>query len=139
MADLFSRCAERRFDTGGAEIFARIGGDGPPVLLLHGFPQTHSMWHRIARSLVGDFTCVFADLRGYGFSSCPSNARGNLPYSKRTMAGDMIEVMAALGHRTFAVVGHDRGARVGYRMALDHPDRVAALAVLDIVPTYDMW
>jgi haloacetate dehalogenase len=139
MSTLFPSCEERRIDTGGAEIFARVGGSGPPLLLLHGFPQTHAMWHQIAPPLMEKFTCVIADLRGYGFSSCPENDAGNLAYSKREMARDMIAVMAKLGHARFSIVGHDRGGRVAYRMTLDHPDAVKCLAVLDIVPTYDMW
>jgi haloacetate dehalogenase len=139
MFALFPACEERRIDTGDAEIFARIGGRGPPVLLLHGFPQTHAMWHRIAPRLMKDFTCVMADLRGYGLSSCPENDAGNLAYSKRAMAEDMVRVMTALGYERFMVIGHDRGGRVAYRMALDHPGVVGGLAVLDIVSTYDMW
>jgi haloacetate dehalogenase len=139
MSELFSACEEKRLNTGEAEIFARIGGDGPPVLLLHGFPQTHAMWHRVAPQLMENFTCVMPDLRGYGFSSCPENDRGNFVYSKRAMARDMVSIMDRLGYREFGVVGHDRGGRVAYRMALDHPEAVRCLAVLDIVPTYDMW
>ena len=139
MSDLFPNTREHRMNTGGAEIFARIGGNGPPLLLLHGYPQTHSIWHRMAPELMQGFTCIMADLRGYGFSSCPRNSADNRPYSKRVMAEDMIALMRALGHERFAVVGHDRGARVAYRMALDHPEAVGCLAVLDIVSTYDMW
>jgi haloacetate dehalogenase len=139
LSDLFPNTREHRIDSGGAEIFARIGGSGPPLLLLHGYPQTHSMWHRLAPSLMQNYTCVMADLRGYGFSSCPANGADNRPYSKRQMAQDMIALMNGLGHRHFAVVGHDRGGRVAYRMALDHPRSVTCLAVLDIMPTFDMW
>ena len=139
MSDLFTNTSEHRVDTGNAEIFARIGGSGPPLLLLHGYPQTHSMWHLVAPKLMESHTCVMADLRGYGFSSCPANGADNRPYSKRVMAEDMISLMKKLGHERFAVVGHDRGARVGYRMALDHPEAVARLAVLDIMTTFDMW
>lgn len=139
MSDLFTGTSEHRVRTGGAEIFARVGGEGPPLLLLHGFPQTHAMWHRVAGALMARFTCVMPDLRGYGASSCPDNAVDNSTYSKRAMGEDMIAVMASLGFGRFAVVGHDRGARVAYRMALDHAAAVERLAVLDIVPTYAMW
>ncbi|MGE4251819.1 MAG: alpha/beta fold hydrolase [Parvibaculaceae bacterium] len=139
MSDLIPHTHEHRIDTGGAEIFARIGGSGPPLLLLHGYPQTHSMWHRVAPELMRSYTCVMADLRGYGFSSCPANSADNRPYSKRVMAEDMIALMRSLGHDRFAIVGHDRGARVAYRLALDHPRTVTCLAVLDIMTTFDMW
>lgn len=137
--NLFPVCRTIRHDTGEASIFARIGGEGPPLLLLHGFPQTHAMWHPIAAELMQRFTCVMPDLRGYGRSSCPPNRPGNAPYSKRAMAEDMLSLMRVLGHDSFAVAGHDRGGRVAYRMALDHPDAVSSLTVLDIVPTYTMW
>jgi haloacetate dehalogenase len=139
MANLFPGTHEHRVNTGAAEIFARAGGKGPPLLLLHGFPQTHAMWHRVAPALMAEFTCVFADLRGYGFSSCPDNTPDNRPYSKRAVAEDMVKVMKALGHERFAVCGHDRGARVSYRLALDHQKSVTALITLDIVPTAEMW
>jgi len=139
MSDLFPNTSEHRVVSAGAEIFARIGGKGPPLLLLHGFPQTHAMWHRIAPSLMEHFSCVMPDLRGYGQSSCPPNTSDNSAYSKRAMAEDMVALMASLGHRRFAVAGHDRGGRVAYRLALDRPEAVACLAVLDIVPTYTMW
>ena len=139
MNTLFPGTHEHRAKIDGADIFARIGGSGPPLLLLHGFPQTHAMWHRVAPELMRHFTCVMADLRGYGYSACPPNDSANEAYSKRRMAKDMMGLMAGLGHERFAVVGHDRGARVGYRMALDEPDKVSCLAVLDIVPTYAMW
>jgi haloacetate dehalogenase len=124
-----------RIDTGGAEINARHGGGGPPLLLLHGNPQTHAMWHEVAPRLAEDFTVVATDLRGYGDSSKPPSAPDHAPYSKREMARDQISVMEQLGFESFDVCGHDRGGRVAYRMALDHPERVAKLAVLDIVPT----
>ena len=139
MSTLFPGTHEHRLNIGGVEIFARIGGAGPPLLLIHGFPQTHAMWHRVAPELMKSFTCVMPDLRGYGYSSCPPNDARNETYSKRAMAGDLVALMASLGHNRFAVVGHDRGARVAYRMGLDHPQSVACLAVLDIVPTYAMW
>ena len=118
-----------------AMICVRQGGSGPPLLLLHGHPQTHVMWHLTAPALARDYTVVCADLRGYGDSSKPPATPDHESYSKRAMARDMVAVMAALGHERFAVVGHDRGGRVAYRMALDHPARVRGLAVLDIVPT----
>ena len=118
-----------------ATICVRQGGSGPPLLLLHGHPQTHVMWHLTAPALARDYTVVCADLRGYGDSSKPPATPDHESYSKRAMARDMVAVMAALGHERFAVVGHDRGGRVAYRMALDHPARVRGLAVLDIVPT----
>jgi haloacetate dehalogenase len=139
MSRLFPGTREHREKISGVEIFARIGGSGPPLLLIHGFPQTHAMWHRIAPQLMQHFTCVMPDLRGYGYSSCPPNDAANEAYSKRAMAKDLGALMASLGHERFAVVGHDRGARVGYRMALDMPEKVTRLAVLDIVPTYAMW
>ena len=139
MANLFPETHEHRITVDGVEIFARVGGSGPPLLLIHGFPQTHAMWHRLAPALMRDFTCVMPDLRGYGFSSCPTNDTENFAYSKRAMAQDLIAVMKRLGHRRFAVLGHDRGGRVGYRMALDQPGVVTCLGVLDIVPTHAMW
>jgi haloacetate dehalogenase len=122
-------------DTGEARIRARSGGSGPPVLLLHGHPQTHVMWHRVAPRLAESFTVVAADLRGYGDSSKPRTTPDHEPYSKRAMARDQVEVMSQFGFEEFAVVGHDRGARCAYRLALDHPERATKLAVLDVVPT----
>lgn len=139
MSDLFLNTREHRVQTGAAEIFARIGGSGPPLLLLHGYPQTHAMWHAVAPRLMESYTCVMADLRGYGFSSCPANSADNRPYSKRVMAEDMVALMQGLGHDRFAIVGHDRGARVAYRLALDRRDTVTCLALLDIMTTFDMW
>jgi haloacetate dehalogenase len=137
--DLFPGFDTRRIHTFGAEIALRVGGNGPPLLLLHGYPQSHAMWHKMAPALAEHFTVVAADLRGYGDSSCPPNDPDNFTYSKRAMAQDMIRVMEEVGHTGFAVAGHDRGGRVAYRMALDAPERVERLAVLDIVPTHAMW
>ena len=125
-----------RIETEGASINAVYGGKGPPVLLLHGYPQTYAMWHLVAPRLAESYTVVATDLRGYGDSSKPDGGVDHAGYSKRAMATDQVEVMEALGFGTFAVVGHDRGGRVAHRMALDHPERVTKLAVLDIVPTH---
>ncbi len=122
-------------DTAEATIRVRHGGSGPPLLLLHGHPQTHMMWHSVAAALRSDFTVVAADLRGYGESSKPVTTPDHEPYSKRAMARDQVAVMRALGFERFFVAGHDRGARCAYRMALDHPAAVSALAVLDVLPT----
>ena len=132
---LFEGFTHRQIATPEAMINLRHAGDGPPLLLLHGHPQTHAMWHRIAPALTKDFTGVCADLRGYGDSSKPPTNPDHEPYSKRAMARDQIAVMRDLGFDRFAVVGHDRGGRCAYRMALDHPDAIAALSVLDILPT----
>jgi haloacetate dehalogenase len=120
-------------------IFLRRFGSGPPLLLLHGFPETHLMWRGVAPLLARDFMVVSPDLRGYGRSGCPVSRPDHAPYSKRAMARDMIEVMSRLGFSRFCVAGHDRGGRVAYRMALDHPNRIDRLAVLDIVPTETVW
>ena len=122
-----------------AEIFVRYRGSGPPLLLLHGFPETHLMWWRVAPLLAKKFTVVCADLRGYGESGCPASTPDHAPYSKRTMAADMVDVMQRLGFDRFSVAGHDRGGRVAYRLALDHPQRVERVAVLDVVPTETAW
>jgi haloacetate dehalogenase len=120
-------------------IFLRRFGSGPAVLLLHGFPQTHLMWRSVAPLLARRFTVICADLRGYGRSGCPASGPDHAPYAKRAMAKDMVSVMGKLGFPRFSVAGHDRGGRVAYRLALDHPDRVERLAVLDILPTADTW
>jgi len=121
--------------TGETSIFARWSGSGSPILLLHGFPQTHLMWRGVAPMLARSFTVVCPDLRGYGRSGCPASTPDHAPYAKRAMAQDMVVVMEQLGFERFFVAGHDRGARCAYRLALDHPERVAKLAVLDIIPT----
>ena len=128
-----------RIATSETTIHAVWAGAGPPLLLLHGFPQTHVMWHLVAPRLARRFTVVCADLRGYGASGCPPSTPDHAPYSKRAMARDMVTVMARLGFERFAVAGHDRGARVAYRLALDHPAQVTRLAVLDILPTAVAW
>ena len=131
--------ATRRIETGEASIHLAIGGAGPPLLLLHGYPQTHVCWHRVAPRLARRFTVVCPDLRGYGESRGPARETpDHATYSKRAMAGDQVAVMSALGFERFAVAGHDRGGRVAYRLALDHPDRVTRLALLDIIPTGEM-
>ncbi len=139
MADLFPGFAVRDLETRGARIHARVGGSGPPVLLLHGYPQTHAIWHRMAAPLAERFTVVAADLRGYGDSGKPPSAPDHAPYSKRAMAQDLVEAMGLLGAEAFHVVGHDRGGRVGHRLAMDHPARVRSLTVLDIAPTLAMY
>jgi haloacetate dehalogenase len=120
-------------------IFLRRFGSGPAVLLLHGFPQTHVMWRSMAPLLARHFAVICADLRGYGRSGCPASRTDHSPYAKRAMANDMVSVMAQLGFPRFSIAGHDRGGRVAYRLALDHPQRLERLAVLDIVPTADTW
>jgi haloacetate dehalogenase len=125
----------RRIATSGATINVATRGTGVPLLLLHGYPETHFMWRKVAGALAENFAVVCADLRGYGDSSKPEGATDHSTYSKRAMAGDMIEVMATLGHREFLLAGHDRGARVAYRLVLDHPAAVKRLALLDIVST----
>ncbi|PKO83163.1 MAG: alpha/beta hydrolase [Betaproteobacteria bacterium HGW-Betaproteobacteria-11] len=125
----------RRISTGGAEIHLCEGGAGEPLLLLHGYPQTHAMWHAVAPRLAARFHVICPDLRGYGDSSKPASTADHAPCSKRAMAADMVELMAALGYRQFFVAGHDRGARVVHRLALDHPAAVRRACVMDIVPT----
>ncbi|MBV8371141.1 MAG: alpha/beta hydrolase [Candidatus Eremiobacteraeota bacterium] len=122
-------------ETGEATIRARHGGSGPPLLLLHGHPQTHVMWHLVAPRLAREFSVVAMDLRGYGESSKPPTTPDHEPYSKRAMARDAVAVMQHFGYERFDVAGHDRGGRVAYRLALDHPERVRKLATLDIIPT----
>lgn len=128
-----------RINTGEAIIHGRYGGGGPPVLLLHGFPQTHLMWHRTAPRLAEDYSVVAADLPGYGDSSKPASTPDHAPYSKRAMARDMAALMRQLGFERFAVVGHDRGGRVAYRLALDHPGLITRLCVLDVIPVNEAF
>jgi haloacetate dehalogenase len=137
--DLFPGFASHWIDTEVGRIFARSKGDGPPLVLLHGFPQTHAMWHRLAPTLAETHRVVCPDLRGYGWSTAPKGDPAHETYSKRAMGRDVVAVMEELGHVRFAVAGHDRGARVGYRLALDHPGRVERLALLDILPTVHVW
>src|SRR3712207_1431677 len=131
---MFKGFALDRIDVGEAVLRVRHGGDGPPVLLLHGHPRTHTTWHRVAPLLAADHTVVCPDLRGYGQSSKPSTTPDHAPYSKRAMAGDCLALMRALGYERFAVVGHDRGAYVAFRLAMDQPAAVTRLVVMDAVP-----
>jgi len=133
---VFDGFTQTQIETSGARINLRYGGTGPPLLLLHGNPLTHVMWHKIAPRFAQDFTVVAADLRGYGDSSKPDGGPDHAGYSFRAMAQDQVEVMQALGFDRYDVCGHDRGARVAHRMALDHPRRVRRVAMLDIVPTH---
>lgn len=128
-----------RIATTGAEIHTLCGGSGPPLLLLHGHPQTHVAWHKIAGRLAQHFTVVLTDLRGYGDSSKPGGGERSVQYAPRTMARDQLEVMRRMGHERFFVAGHDRGGRVAHRMALDAPEAIARIAVLDIAPTLTMY
>jgi haloacetate dehalogenase len=136
---MFEGFEHKRIKTSGAEIAIVQGGSGAPLVLLHGYPQTHVIWHKVAPRLAEHFRLVIPDLRGYGSSSKPATDAEHLPYSKRAMALDIVEVMTALGFDRFDVVGHDRGGRVAYRLALDHPGRVRRIAVLDIVPTLEQF
>ncbi|CAL9328257.1 alpha/beta fold hydrolase [Streptomyces sp. enrichment culture] len=124
--------------TDGVELAAAVGGSGSPVVLLHGFPQTHLMWRHVAARLADEHTVICPDLRGYGASDKPA-ATGPEMYSKRAMAADVVALAAALGHERFALVGHDRGALVAFRAGLDHPETLTHLGILDVVPTLDMW
>ncbi len=132
---MFGNFSSQFIHVEGAVIHCRVGGSGPPLLLLHGCPQTHVMWHKVAPSLARHFTVVASDLRGYGDSSKPRGAPDHANYSFRAMAADQVEVMSRLGFETFSAVGHDRGARVLHRMALDHPQAVVRSVLLDILPT----
>jgi haloacetate dehalogenase len=136
---VFEGFSKRTIDVGDAEISCVVGGSGAPVLMLHGFPQNKAMWARVAPALTGQFTVVCADLRGYGDSSKPRCLPNKSNYSFRAMAADQLKLMRALGFDRFHVIGHDRGGRTGHRLALDHPDVVRSLTVMDIVPTYAMF
>ena len=136
---MWSRFTSTQVRTPDSSIFLRSGGSGPPLLLLHGFPETHLMWRGVAPILADHFTVVCADLPGYGRSGCPASPPDHSRYSKRAMARELVDVMRQLGWSRFSVAGHDRGGRVAYRMALDHPDRIERLAVLDVLPTGEVW
>jgi haloacetate dehalogenase len=136
---VFDGFEEFDIPTSGATIHGRRGGDGPPVLLLHGIPETHLMWHRVAPRLAENYTVVVTDLRGWGGSGKPPSSAEHEPYSMRAIGRDQIEVMRSLGHERFHLVGHDRGARCAYRLALDEPDVVTRLAVMDVVPVGDVY
>jgi haloacetate dehalogenase len=148
LADLFPGFESHWIDTSLGKIFARSGGKGPPLLLIHGYPESNVMWHHVAPRLAEKFTLVIPDLPGYGWSAAPESnltaaktdeERLRSPYVKRNMAKALVDVMEALGHVRFNVAGHDRGGRVAYRLALDHPGRVEKLTTLDIITTWDMW
>ena len=140
---LFPSFTQHRIEVGdpgeNITIFCEVGGEGPPLLLLHGYPQTHAIWHKVAGTLAQSHTVVCADLRGYGDSSKPPGTPDHANYSKRALASDQVRVMQALGHLRFAVVGHDRGGRVAHRMARDYRDAVTKICVLDISPTLTMY
>ena len=136
---MFEGFERRQIEAGGTTINLVKGGNGPPLLLLHGYPQTHTIWHKIAPRLAEEFTVVAADLRGYGDSGKPHGDAEHLAYSKRAMAQDQVEVMEQLGFDSFFLVAHDRGARVAHRLTKDHPQRVRKLALLDIIPTHRMF
>ena len=136
---MFQGFARGRVAGAGAEIAYVTGGRGPPLLLLHGYPQTKAIWDRVAAGLAADFTVVAADLRGYGESGKPAGGSDHAAYAKRAMAADQVALMEGLGFSRFRLVGHDRGGRVAHRLALDHPERVERVAVLDIVPTRTMY
>ena len=138
-SDLLPGFATRGIRTSGTTIHCIVGGAGPPLLLLHGYPQTHAMWHRIAPALAREFTVVCPDLRGYGDSGKPSSDATHTAYGKRAMAQDMVEVMRELGFPRFRLAGHDRGGRVAHRLCVDHPDAVERVAILDISPTRAMY
>ncbi|WP_313818126.1 alpha/beta hydrolase [Cupriavidus sp.] len=136
---MFEGFRTHRIDSQGVAIHAVVGGEGPPLLLLHGHPQTHVIWHKVAGELARHFTVVATDLRGYGDSDKPAGLPDHANYSKRTMAADQMAVMRALGFERFRVLAHDRGARVAHRLALDHPQAVEKLVTLDIAPTLAMY
>lgn len=136
---MFENFEERWIDTGEAEIFLRVGGSGPPLVLLHGYPETHACWHAVAPTLAERFTVICPDLRGYGRSRGPAPDAANERYAKRAMAQDVVTALDTLGYDRAVIAGHDRGGRVGYRLALDHPDRISRFVAVDIVPTVEQW
>jgi haloacetate dehalogenase len=138
-APFFPGFEARNIELGDARIHVEVGGSGPPLLLLHGYPQTHVAWHRVAPVLARHFTVVAPDLRGYGDSTGPAGDPLHLNHCKRTLAADQLALMRALGFERFAVMAHDRGARVGYRLALDTPEAVRCLVSLTVIPTEEMW
>ncbi|HEX6120738.1 MAG TPA: alpha/beta hydrolase [Dongiaceae bacterium] len=137
--NLFPGFEQRRVAVDLLTFNLRLGGTGRPLLLLHGYPQTHTVWHKVAPELARHFTVICPDLKGYGDSAAPAPSPDSSNYSKRVMGEEMLGLMQALGHPRFALVGHDRGARIGYRLALDHPEAVTRLGILDILPTSDYW
>ncbi|MBD8892979.1 alpha/beta hydrolase [Labrenzia suaedae] len=139
LPDLFPGFETRYLVCEGTEIYLRLGGNGPPLLLLHGYPQTGAMWHKVAPELARHFTLIIPDLPGYGQSAVPPLSSDHTAYSKREIARTMVALMEQLGYSRFSLAGHDRGARVSYRLALDHPDTLERLAVLDILPTHTYW
>ncbi|ANG65369.1 alpha/beta hydrolase [Marinobacterium aestuarii] len=136
---MFAGFTQGTYHVNGVQIHCRIGGDGPGLLLLHGHPQTHVIWHKVAQSLAKHFTVVAADLRGYGDSEKVPASEHHLAHSKRVMALDQVELMKAVGFDCFSVLAHDRGARVAHRLGLDHPDAVERMVLLDIAPTLSMY
>lgn len=136
---MFENFERRQIDIGEVVINLRIGGEGPPLLLLHGYPQSHVMWHKVAPRLARDFTVIAPDLRGYGDSGKPESDPKHEVYSKRATANDQVKLMEALGFAKFKVAGHDRGARVTHRLCLDHPERVERACIMDIVPTPEVF
>lgn len=130
---------QHKINTGEAVINTFVRGNGEPLLMLHGYPQTHLMWHKVAPVLAEKYTVVLTDLRGYGDSSCPPDGENHMGYSKRAMARDQVEVMRRLGFDRFYLAGHDRGARVCHQLLIDHPEKVRKAALLDIIPTSEMY
>ncbi len=141
VAGWFDGFEAQSYAVNNSQVFARTGGDPdkPALLLLHGFPQSHVMWHRVAQALAQDFFLVMPDLRGYGDSAKPAGDAEHANYSKRNMAQDIVALMTTLKRNTFYLCGHDRGGRVAHRLALDHASRVRKLCVIDIAPTLDMY